>query len=85
MTINIQRLSASDADILIAGASAKANEIGIPMCIAITDESGNLIAFRRMDGGEVVGGFGLSSGTPQQDMQCAQSGLDQFERSIAEH
>jgi uncharacterized protein GlcG (DUF336 family) len=144
MTMTIQRLSESDTDILIAGASAKAKEIGIPMCIAITDESGNLIAFRRMDGGkissvvvaqdkaytaaaarkatheynevcipgslafgihtsmggrlcvvggglpviidrEVVGGIGLSSGTPQQDMQCAQSGLDQFERSIAEH
>lgn len=142
MTITIQRLSEGDADILIAGASAKANEIGIPMCIAITDESGNLIAFRRMDGGktssvgvaqdkaftaaaarkatheynevcvpgnlafgihtsmggrlcvvggglpvivdgEVVGGIGLSSGTPQQDMQCAKSGLDHFERSLA--
>jgi len=24
----------------------------------------------------VVGGIGLSSGTPQQDMQCAQAGID---------
>lgn len=26
--------------------------------------------------GEVVGGIGLSSGTPQQDMDCAQAGID---------
>ena len=29
--------------------------------------------------GEVVGGIGISSGTPQQDMDCAQAGLDHFE------
>ena len=28
--------------------------------------------------GEVVGGIGLSSGTPQQDMDCAQAGIDHF-------
>jgi uncharacterized protein GlcG (DUF336 family) len=28
--------------------------------------------------GEVVGGIGLSSGTPQQDMECAQAGIDHF-------
>ena len=107
------------------------------MCIAIVDESGQLVAFERMDGGkvtssiiaqdkaftaagarkatheynaacqpgnlvfgihtaiggrlcvvggglpvtvdgEVVGGIGLSSGTPQQDMECAQAGIDHF-------
>jgi len=107
----------------------------VPMCISIVDESGNLIAFDRMDGGkvtsitisqdkaftaaaarkathdynavnipgnlafgihtevggrlssvggglpvlidgEVVGGIGLSSGTPVQDMECAQAGID---------
>jgi uncharacterized protein GlcG (DUF336 family) len=30
--------------------------------------------------GEVVGGIGLSSGTPQQDMDCAQAGIDYFEQ-----
>jgi len=113
----------------------------VPMCIAIADESGNLIAFDRMDGGkvtsitiaqdkaftaaaarkatheyneacipgnlvfgihtalggrlcvvggglpvavdgEVVGGIGLSSGTPQQDMQCAQAGVDHYADQI---
>lgn len=137
MTLSIKRLSQSDARRLIQGARNKADEIGVPMCIAIVDESGNLIAFERMDGGkvtsitiaqdkaftaaaarkatheynaacvpgnlafgihtalggrlcvvggglpvyvdgEVVGGIGLSSGTPQQDMQCAQAGIDDF-------
>jgi uncharacterized protein GlcG (DUF336 family) len=135
--LTIKRLSIDDAKILIDGARAKATDIGVPMCIAIVDESGTLIAFERMDGGkvtstviaqdkaftaaaarkathdynasaqpgslafgihtevggrlsivgggipvsvdgEVVGGIGLSSGTPQQDMECAQAGIDHF-------
>jgi len=136
--LSINRLELAEARILIEGAAEKAREIGVPMCIAIVDESGNLIAFERMDGGkissvtiaqdkafteaaakkathdynavnvpgklafgshtevggrissvggglpvivngEVVGGIGLSSGTPQQDMDCGQAGLDHFE------
>lgn len=50
----VTRLDIADARILIAGASAKAQDIGAPMCIAITDESGNLIAFERMDSGKVT-------------------------------
>ncbi len=138
--LSINRLDQSDAQVLIRGAREKANEIGIAMCIAITDESGTLVAFERMDGGkvtsvtiaqdksftasaarkstheynqacvpgslafgihtalggrlsivggglpilvdgEVVGGIGLSSGTPQQDMTCAQAGIDYFLRT----
>jgi uncharacterized protein GlcG (DUF336 family) len=111
------------------------------MCISIVDESGNLIAFERMDGGkvtsitisadkaftaaaarkathdynavnvpgslafgihtevggrissvggglpvfvndEVVGGIGLSSGTPAQDMECAEAGLNHFYQTL---
>lgn len=52
--LTIKRLSVADARILIAGARDKATEIGVPMCIAITDEGGNLIAFERMDGGKVT-------------------------------
>ena len=44
--ITIKRLDQADAQVLIAGASAKAKEIGVPMCIAITDEGGNLVAFQ---------------------------------------
>lgn len=139
--LNIQRLSQADAQVLIEGARNKAKEIGVPMCIAIVDESANLMAFERMDGGkvtstivaqdkaftaagakkatheyneacvpgslvfgihtaiggrlcvvggglpikvdgEVVGGIGLSSGTPQQDMECAQAGIDHFLKSL---
>src|SRR5210317_1386551 len=51
--LSIRRLSLADAQVMIAGAKAKATEIGVPMCIAVTDESGNVIAFERMDGGKV--------------------------------
>lgn len=133
----INRLDIEDARTLIKGASDHANEIGVPMCIAITDEGGNLIAFERMEGGkvtsttiaidksytasgakratheygevsqpgksaygissaiggrlmvvggglpvivngEVVGGIGISSGTPLQDQDVAQAGIDHF-------
>ncbi|MDX1457913.1 MAG: heme-binding protein [Marinobacter sp.] len=136
--LTVKRLEQSEARLLIEGAAAKAREIGVPMCIAVTDESGNLLAFERMDGGkissvtiaqdkaftaaaarkathdynqacvpgnlvfgihtsmggrlcvvggglpvfldgEVVGAIGLSSGTPEQDMTCAQAGIDFLE------
>ena len=135
--LTIKRLEQAEARLLIRGAALKAEEIGVPMCIAVTDESGSLIAFERMDGGkvtsvsiaqdkaftaaaarkathdynaacipgnlafgihtalggrlcvvggglpvevdgEVVGGIGLSSGTPQQDMICAEAGVAYF-------
>lgn len=141
--LSINRLDQNDAQLLIKGARAKAKEIGVPMCIAITDESGSLIAFECMDGGkitsvtiaqdkaftaaaarkatheynetcvpgslgfgihtalggrlcvvggglpvtlngEVVGGIGLSSGTPQQDMACAQAGLEYFLETVGQ-
>lgn len=133
----IKRLDLNDARIILEGARAKAHEIGVPMCIAITDEGGNLVAFERMDGGkvtsitiamdkaftaaaakkathdygaisqpggptygidsaiggrlmivggglpvivdgDVVGGIGVSSGTPAQDREVAQAGIDHF-------
>jgi uncharacterized protein GlcG (DUF336 family) len=135
--LTITRLDINDAYALIAGARAKAEEIGVPMCIAVTDESGNLIAFERMDGGkitsinlsidksftatgikksthalgevnqpgqpahgisstlggrmvviagglpvlvdgEVVGGIGVSSGSPAQDLAVAEAGVLAF-------
>lgn len=135
--LTLKRLDIEDAQTLIAGARAKAHEIGVPMCIAITDESGNLIAFERMDGakitsinlaidksftatgiqkgthvlgkvnqpgqpahgisstlggrmvvvagglpvfseGVVVGGIGVSSGSPAQDLQVAEAGVEAF-------
>lgn len=135
--ITVTRLDIIDANVLITGAVAHAGIIGVPMCIAITDEAGQLIAFCRMDGGKVtsttiaidkaftaaaakkatheygaasqpgaptygissaingrlmivggglpvivdgavVGGIGVSSGTPDQDMAVAQAGIDAF-------
>lgn len=52
--LTTRRLDIEDARKIIAAARAKANDIGIPMCIAVADESGNLIAFERMDGGKVT-------------------------------
>lgn len=135
--LTIRRIDQADARLLIEGARARATEIGVPMCIAVTDESGNLVAFERMDGGkitsitiaidkaftaaaakkatheygaasqpgspayginsaiqgrlmvvagglpvavdgDVVAGIGISSGTPAQDQDCAQAGIDFF-------
>jgi len=53
-TLAVQRLSAEGARILIEGAEEKARDMGVPMCIAVVDESGNLLAFSRMDGSKVV-------------------------------
>jgi uncharacterized protein GlcG (DUF336 family) len=139
--LNIKRLDNADARVLIEGARAKSDEIGVPMCIAITDEGGNLVAFERMDGGkvtsitiaidksytasaakkatheygevsqpgapvygiasaiggrlmvvggglpvvidgDVVGGIGVSSGTPAQDREVAQAGIDHLIASL---
>src|SRR5690554_2363659 len=138
--LTIHRLDLEDAQLLIKGASEKARDIGVPMCIAVVDESGNLVAFERMDGGKttsviiaqdkaftaaaarkathdynaanvpgnlafgidtevggrlstvggglpviveggVVGGIGLSSRTPRQEMDCAPAGIDSFLRN----
>lgn len=138
--LTVKRLGIDDAHAIIAAARAKAYEIGAPMCIAVTDESGNLIAFERMNGGkttsinlaidksftaagvrksthalgevsqpgnpayglsstlggrmlvvagglpvlldaEVVGGIGVSSGSPAQDLEVAEAGLRAFSKS----
>jgi len=140
--LTIKRLSIEDADILIEGAANKAREIGVPMCIAVTDESGHLIKFDRMNGGkvssisiaidkaftgavarqgthiynqlcvpgsqtfgihatnnghfsiiggglpvlvdsEIVGGIGLSSGTAEQDLVCAEAAIKYLHEKIA--
>ena len=52
--LTIKRLSIKDAKLLIDGARARAIEIDIQMCIAVVDESGQLIAFERMNGGKVT-------------------------------
>ena len=43
-------LTLADANRVIAGAIAKAAEIGAKMNIAVCDAGGRLVAFQRMDG-----------------------------------
>jgi uncharacterized protein GlcG (DUF336 family) len=50
----IRRLGVEDAEQLTAGARARAAEIGVPMCIAVVDESGTLISFLREDGAKIT-------------------------------
>ncbi|MDO9434399.1 heme-binding protein [Hydrogenophaga sp.] len=51
--LEIQRLSFDEARILLDGCAHKSREMGIPMCSAVTDESGHLMAFDRLDGGKI--------------------------------
>jgi uncharacterized protein GlcG (DUF336 family) len=39
---------------VLEAAVRKAEEIGAPQCIAVTDDGGHLLAFARMDGGKVL-------------------------------
>ncbi|MDO8639471.1 MAG: heme-binding protein [bacterium] len=43
------------AEKIISKAQEKAEEMGIPMCIAVVDEGGNLVAMKRMDGAMLLG------------------------------
>jgi|TARA_A100001391_G_scaffold117764_1_gene79799 uncharacterized protein GlcG (DUF336 family) len=52
--LDIKRLALQEAEILVDGAKQKSAAMNIPMCIAVTDESGHLIAFDRMDGGKIT-------------------------------
>lgn len=45
----MEEINASTARDLIAAAEEKANEMGVPMCIAVMDEGANLVSFHRMD------------------------------------
>ena len=43
-------ISAQGASKVLEAAHAKAKAMGVPMCISVTDETGDLKAFLRMDG-----------------------------------
>jgi uncharacterized protein GlcG (DUF336 family) len=47
------RLDSHDVARILNAAQAKAGDIDVPMCIAITDESCNLLGFLRMDGAKI--------------------------------
>ena len=50
MTLVKKSIDLATADKAIAAAAKKASELGLKMCIAISDEVGDLKAFERMDG-----------------------------------
>jgi uncharacterized protein GlcG (DUF336 family) len=50
MTIIKHSIDAETAEKAVAAAAKKASELNLKMCIAVTDEGGDLKAFARMDG-----------------------------------
>jgi glc operon protein GlcG len=62
------KLTYEGARIAVAAAAAKADEIGVPQCIAVVDDGGRLMAFARMDGAKF-----LSVMTSQTKAQTAAS------------
>jgi glc operon protein GlcG len=48
--VNMPSLSFEGSQIMLRAAEAKATELGVPMCIAIVDAGGHLLAFSRMEG-----------------------------------
>jgi uncharacterized protein GlcG (DUF336 family) len=48
--IQVSKLTIKDAELALDACRKKSAEIGVPMDIAITDESGSLLIFHRMDG-----------------------------------
>jgi uncharacterized protein GlcG (DUF336 family) len=52
--LQISRIDLSEAKALIATATERSVEIGVPMCIAVVDESGYLVAFDRMDTAKIT-------------------------------
>lgn len=51
--LTVKRLSIEESAILIEGAVLKSVQMNIPMCIAVTDEAGDLIRFDRMNGAKI--------------------------------
>ena len=51
-------ITLADANRVLAGAIAKADQIGAKMNIAVCDAGGRLVAFQRMDGAMWAGSFG---------------------------
>jgi uncharacterized protein GlcG (DUF336 family) len=48
--VDLPSLSFEGSQIMLRAAEAKAKELGVPMCIAVADVGGHLLAFSRMHG-----------------------------------
>lgn len=53
------KLTLTEAQRVVAGALAKADEIGQPMNVAVVDDAGHLLAFARQDGA-ILGSIDIS-------------------------
>jgi glc operon protein GlcG len=51
--VTLPSLSFEGSQIMLRAAEAKATELGVPMCIAIVDAGGHLLAFSRMQGARI--------------------------------
>ena len=51
-------ITLDEANKMVAGAIAKANEFGIKINVAVVDAGGRLLAFNRMDGAIWGGSYG---------------------------
>src|SRR5207302_2260175 len=54
---NQVRLTLEGARRVIAGAEAKAGELGLKVNVAVVDDGGHLLAFARMDGARPASGY----------------------------
>lgn len=50
----VEEVTLAEATAILDAAQEKAEELDLPMNLAVTNSEGNLIAFRRMDGGKLV-------------------------------
>ena len=50
----VSKLTLDDARVVMAAAEDESREIGVDMDIAITDDSGNLLMFHRMDNARIT-------------------------------
>ncbi len=50
----VPKLTLDDARVIMAAAETKAREIGVDMDVAITDDSGSLLMFHRMDDARIT-------------------------------
>ena len=53
----VAELSVKGARIVVQGAIARAEAMGIPQCVAVVDRGGNLMVFERMDGAKLHSQF----------------------------
>jgi glc operon protein GlcG len=54
--IDVRTVSYSAANRVLEAAVREANSLGVPVCIAVSDRAGHLVAYARMDGAPLLSG-----------------------------